>query len=405
MDHASDWFMEPQRPMTMPAPARIDAKPVSADRYRTLPLIELVRLIAVQRDGDALEELHGHRRPFCSAEGNQVRFVEYVDELRQGRRAWARVHRSVVVLDRAYDLTVDKFSRLERRAASAAAAPRHRNGTDCSRYYAALVRRFTAEVNAGPALGELRREVLCAALLQGLVRTHFDLSCREQTRRLAGPVRRYDWRTNGDTLRLRLPTRMSGRQCRRWLEANVDEPDAARPGERDRVQAIVDARLLLPRLVALGHAGDRREAAPESVAVLPWPVLHEISTEGLAEAVAREKVENIHLQRPAIQRLGREKLRGLIFRIFDDLAAEAYDAAAVAGQFGLSAATLSRFAGSRWNQRTGGSASVPDLFLNTAHLLARVPAFVQAARAAGVWPQVENIRRRHPREGEKGHVE
>jgi hypothetical protein len=188
------------------------------------------------------------------------------------------------------------------------------------------------------------------------------------------------------------------------LEEHVDEPDPTRLGERARVQSIVNARLMLPKLVSLDHASDYLGKTTIASPDLPWPTVHGISTWGLAEAVAKEKAENIHLQRPAIQKLGRKGLRSLIHRIFEDLSNGAYDAGAVADAFGLSPATLSRFAGCRWSTRANSTMGVPDLFLNTAHTLARVPTFVQAAKAAGVWSGIEEIRCLRKEEWGTGHV-
>lgn len=366
-----------------------------ADAYRMQPLVELVRMIVVQRDQLALHELHNHRRPFRSAKGGHIRLVEYVDELRDLRSHRQRPPLNAVILDRAYDLTIDKFSRLPAEPSSADQLPQLRKGTDCTCYYAAILQHFSVQAQTPSCLGELQREVLIARLLQGLVSRHFDLSCLEQARRVAGPIKRYIWQIGGGAIYVWLPTSMTGRECQRWLEENIDEPDPTRARERDRVQAIINARLVLPRLLLSDNLGDSPGDTPRNFMIPWWATVRGGSPEELADVVAKEKEDNIHLQRPAIQRLGRQGLRSLIHRIFADLSDGTYDAKTVASNFGLSPATLSRFAGSRWNTRTNGSLGVPDLFLNMAHTLAEIPDFVQAARAAGVWPSIEAIRRLH----------
>ncbi len=59
--------------------------------------------------------------------------------------------------------------------------------------------------------------------------------------------------------------------------------------------------------------------------------------------------------------------------------------------FGLSKATFSRFAGSRWQIHSDGP--IPDLWANTAEVLAHHTPFIQAAKDAGVWPRVTKVLR------------
>ena len=82
----------------------------------------------------------------------------------------------------------------------------------------------------------------------------------------------------------------------------------------------------------------------------------------------------------------------MIRRIFLDLSDDRYNEAELARRFGLSKATVSRFAGSRWLERSrDGDVAVPDLWANTAHVLARYGPFVEAAEQAGVWKRVRAI--------------
>ena len=58
----------------------------------------------------------------------------------------------------------------------------------------------------------------------------------------------------------------------------------------------------------------------------------------------------------------------------------------LAKDFGLSKSTFSRFAGSRW---LNSKKAIPDLWLNTAHVLSTYPVFQEVAKETGVWEQVE----------------
>lgn len=169
--------------------------------------------------------------------------------------------------------------------------------------------------------------------------------------------------------------------------------DPKRPGERDRVQAVVDRLIARRRIISLDDLGrNAKRIAPTSDAGFP-SIEETISTEGLAETVAEEKADNIEYQRPAIQSLGQTRLRRLVCRIFDDLVSERYEAKNIATEFGLSKSTFSRFAGSRWNNSPEGNAlgPVPDLWRNLAHILASHSTFRKAAKKAGVWRQVCNV--------------
>ena len=76
----------------------------------------------------------------------------------------------------------------------------------------------------------------------------------------------------------------------------------------------------------------------------------------------------------------------MIHHIFENIISDEYQDNTVAKTFGLSKATFSRFAGSRWNS---SESNIPDLWLNMAQVLSVHPVFKETAREAGVWEQVE----------------
>jgi hypothetical protein len=77
-------------------------------------------------------------------------------------------------------------------------------------------------------------------------------------------------------------------------------------------------------------------------------------------------------------------------QILDALAEDQYCLAAVAQQYGLSKATLSRFAGIRWDPRGLPKVPrVPDLWRNIAKVVGSNPDFIEAAKRAGVWQSIE----------------
>jgi hypothetical protein len=197
-----------------------------------------------------------------------------------------------------------------------------------------------------------------------------------------------------------MPAAMRGRERRVWLEKNVGVPNVSAPEETRRIQAIVDERLGLAAHFRL----DEQTAESDSKALqepgLEYLVEEEVSLRGLADVVADEKASNIRQQRPAIQALGRAALRRLIQRVFEDLSDGRYEERRIAESFGLSAPTLSRFAGHRWRLRS--QAAPPDLWANTARMIAGHKAFVEVAQEAGVWPRVQELASDRSRSAFKG---
>ena len=86
----------------------------------------------------------------------------------------------------------------------------------------------------------------------------------------------------------------------------------------------------------------------------------------LAGAIADEKSAGIRQQRRSIQKLGKKSLKKMILRIFEAIDDGNLQDHQIAKDFGLSKATYSRFAGSRWAQ---SDTSIPDLWRNTWHYI------------------------------------
>ena len=74
--------------------------------------------------------------------------------------------------------------------------------------------------------------------------------------------------------------------------------------------------------------------------------------------------------------------------IFDNLVNGGRAYGPILETFSLSKAGLSRFASSRWHSKQGDEVVVPDLWKNTAHLLARHRDFTEMAKQAGVWKKI-----------------
>lgn len=360
--------------------------------YGKLTLLQLAERIADGSDREALKELHDERVIFYDRRKNTVHLAEYIAGLMNTKIAKFWSGGDTQVLEDAYNLTLDKFFNIPTRQANS--WQQGPQGPDCRYTFKAFIICAKDKLQQEePPVNAAEAEIILAEILRRLITWHFLLSCLEAKRRAQKLRRRYMWSVNGEAIYLWLPLELSGQRCREWLEANISDVDPRRPGEKYRVQAIVD-RLLTKRTIfylsELGRIGEKLPPSPYSV---PPIIQDEISVIGIAEVVATEKAENIKQQRPAIRLLGKDKLKQLIRTVFTRLAYADYVEKDIARCFGLSAATFSRFAGAHWKQyRDDILVSVPpDLWRNTAQVLSCHPDFVIAAQKAGVWKQVSDV--------------
>jgi len=369
--------------------------PVEAADYRRLPLLKLTRRIAFQSDGAALKELHENRALFYYEGDKGLLMAALLLRLKESALARKWAGGNGMALEDAYDLTVDKFSNLPPTGNDEGSPTRESHGPDCRFYYKAYYEYAVARLpQSKHHKNRLQMELMAAASMQRMVIRHFYLSCLEARRRAQNLVRRYFWQRDGSSVGIWMPSVLSGQQCQRWLETNVPDYDPVRIGERERVQSIVNMRLTRPRMIPL----DRVAGGPDEVAAPEDPVSSmveaEISIHGLAQTVADEKVENIDHQRPAIQALGREKLRQLVLGVFESVVNNEACAKDLAEAFGLSCATFSRFAGSRWGSGEAGvtEREPPDLWKNTARLLAHHSGFLEVGNKASLRTEATSTR-------------
>jgi hypothetical protein len=348
--------------------------------YQELALVELVRRIADHSDGKALMEFHENRPVFRLGNGGTMLLTTFLDSLRTSAQqmSWSNQKKLIDITNHAYDLTLDKFYNLP--------VPPSKSGVDCRHYFKAFVKKYDAAGSAESKESLLVAEARACATLQRLVMKHFWLSVKEARRELNSFWSRYRWEINGKSIYLMLPKSMEGVKRRVWLENHVPDPDPDHPGERRRVQEIIDNLLAGERFVSITEALDtqltgQREPAEDYE--------YDLSL-SLAANVAQEKVYNIKSQRPAIRALGARRLKTMILTIFEDLSTEDYSQQKIARRFGLSIATFSRFAGRDWTKKDTIE-FVPDLWSNTAKVIARNPVFKDFALKAGVFKTIGQV--------------
>jgi hypothetical protein len=354
--------------------------------YKSLSLVELITRIVDAGDRYALEEFHNNRTVFCYKKGQALRLIEYLDRLRESatKRSWPS-RNAFEVADKAYDMTLDKFNNLPGKTKSCAAQGENighdvkQVGSNCCLYFKAFLNHINTSFTAKPPVGELEQEARASKSLQGLVRRNFYFSLLEAVRGTNPLWSRYYWNVNNHKICVWLPVSLKGRKRQQWLEKNISDPNPLRPGERQRVQAIINRKMIRESIVSFDDT-IKIKNEKNTFQLLDWK-----ATSSLAKAVAEEKAINIQQQRRSIRALGKTNLKKMIIKIFEDISYDDYKDSETAKHFGLTKATFSRFAGSRWNQ-TGSS--IPDLWRNTAQVLKDHPIFRQVAKDAGFWGKV-----------------
>jgi hypothetical protein len=347
--------------------------------YHAAPLVWLIEQIAGAADRQALCELQNHRTPCRLGGGPPLTVLRFIVALFEMSWVYRLCGNDQMVVERARDWTTDKFSRLRNNG--------HDGGADCQSCYVGVLRAIRVWNMSHPGAHVLELESAAACILQRNIQCHVRFSCKE-ARRSCNPLRsRFAWRFPEGTIHVWIPTSLGGKQRRPWLEENIPNPDPSRPGERRRVQSIIDDRLGVPRVVSLSSdpslSSSRRGDDPSEMFWLE----DDSEAVELGEVVAEEKVCCIQGLRPSIRALGPSRLRELILQIFRRLQVEEYDQSALALLFQLKEPSLTRFAGDHWSDLS----NVPDLWVNVAQLLARNDRFAEAAVEAGVWNNVRTI--------------
>ena len=366
-------------------PATLDKPEID---YCGLSSPDLVHRIVYLSDVNALDEFHTHRKLFSYNGSEPMLFIEFLTALYDSttQSEWLGRH-NFEIADLAYDLTVDKFSNLPgadmhlvsfKKKSTLKLKP---TGADCRLYLRASLKRLKFLCETAESTDQLTEEYLLAKLVQGLVRRQYYLSRLEAQRKINAFWSRYYWHTKGVNICLWLPKILKGHDRRKWLEKNILDPDPTYPDEGKRIQEIIKKRFSNNWIVSLDDPYTIQDIHDRFQPVEWDGLFHQT----LAMVVADEKANNIQVQRSAIKYLGEHKLKQLIFQIFEDIINDDFQDSQVAQKFGLSKSTFSRFAGSRWDIN---GKTIPDLWMNTASILSAHPEFQDAAKKAGVWPQV-----------------
>ena len=351
--------------------------------YSKLSTAELIERIALHSDGAALNELLSHRKILWS---KRVRCLlsDFLWDLRQKRfylRIGARERAADEKLDLVYNLTLRKFSVLRLQARTA-----DMNGPYCNTRYMRLHKEIKSRMK--PQMhSQLDEETEVARLFRNLVLGEIYYSGLEAYRETERAFERYPWQVPGiKPIQLKRPSWIKTGEFRKWLEQNIDFNHL----EKEIIQEQIYKRFGFGKHFDF----DEIQEYDTGLAINPDPARAEerAHLETLYEKVANEKSESFQEQRPAIRKLGREKVQQLVLRILNDYVEQGSKDIDIAKEFNLTKATFSRFAGRDWQKSKGGSSMVvPDLWLNMAKMIHRDPYFSEAAIRLGIKEMVDMI--------------
>jgi hypothetical protein len=298
--------------------------------------------------------------------------------------------------DLARDLTLGKFTQLQRNDAKEVQehAPddetEPKSRVDCSNYYAAFVKGLEKDEGFRAASGALEQDRIVAVRLQRFVNHHFYLSYLEAKRQANPFISRYTWHVDGrGSITVWMPKYLTGKRRSAWLREHVDNPDPRRPGERRRIQDIIDKHLAIPRFVPFDPW---RDAGCPSGFPAPDVQTDRRMRPSFAQYLAREKAVSADLQRPAIRKLGPEKIERLVNVVVPNLVTRERTDEEIALEFDLTKTAHSHFCGSKWHKdKATGNTTIPDLWRNAAELLGQVDVFREVAAEAGVFKAAATI--------------
>jgi len=356
---------------------------------------KLIKSIVNDSNREALNELLENRKLFYYKK-KWILLSEFIWRLREKLAQKPGSSRPVIndIIDETYELTITKFSNLPEGLTNAEGKTKEISKTvkpkqvDCRNYYRPVLKIFELWRKNNPNASELEQEQETGKILQRLVVKHFYLSRKEFLRNKRPFSVRYDWKTKGKTITLWYPVELGPKLFKEWLKNKMKESKLDKAEMQAHLQSEIDKSFFVGRRVDLDN-----KILDNNLRTDP-SVDHDdsIINRSLADVVAAEKTNHIENLRPAIKSLGKNILGQLIHRIFDDLKDGVFEDNKIADDFGISKATFSRFAGSQWQKKLDQKeVMIPDLWKNTAKIVASDPEFIEAASEAGVMKNIAKV--------------
>lgn len=343
----------------------------AADRRKKMTIVDLVALIVEDADRAALDELLN--RSICTINGERLNVVSYLLFLKDSRKP--EQYESVMTIEEAYNLALSKFCSFPKS---------DNNSIDCRRYYQVYLR-YTLPLIFGKNI--IDQEIIAARTLKNFLSRQFRWSLCDAARKGQGFSRPYLWNI-GAGYRLHMPSVMTGRQCKKWLQENIGRPDTQNSYEQQRIQQIIDERLFVPSVISLGT-----DCFDDFTAKTATPLgqLIEAETESkpLSVCIAEEKADNLDSIRNSIARIGRDKVRKLVIAIFDAVIIDNYKPSVLGAMFGVNPAAMTRFASLKFDTNNGNN--LPQLWRNVARYVVNLPQYSKILYETGLYDKLSSM--------------
>ena len=369
------------------------------ERYKNLTGESTVRLIQrVVKDSDtlALRVLMETRKLFYLLHEPPLLLPEFIMKLRDRIASRANYNADDCKLaDCTYDLTLDKYSNFPeptKKSSKPKKRPLKGMRVDCRKYFSAFLQTFNREKKREKIESQSQQEFLAGIILKRQVWKNFWWSRKECERGTPFSIR-YAWKVGDVKIYLWYPACLTPKEFKAWLKKNVKDVNPRVTAENKRIQSLIDEKLGRGHHVSLDESGIVRTLKAKDEPCSSNTQEGHMFGRNLADAVAQEKTENIEKLRPAIRELGQDTVKKLIMQIFSEIEQDDYELTKMAWQYGISKATLSRFAGSSWFEKMDGvqTVTVPDLWKNTAGVLAENPVFLDTVLASGFEDKLKEV--------------
>lgn len=362
--------------------------------------VALVRRIVEDSDNLSLIVFLETRKLFCSGSEKPLLLDEFLSVLHEKMAKNDFKYQipnvtTIELADCVYDKTKNKYMNMPRRDSFAGCAedrPSSKKEVDCRNYYSPFLIEMQRKIDDGEIKTQEDEEVQSGILLEKLVAGNFYSSSLKDCRRDLSLSIRYEWKVGGGTLSLWHPRHVEAAEFREWLKTLITDVDLKNPNEKQRIQSLIDSHFGSIFFVSIDE--DPEGVFPGSYETDPLEAKQkQMFPYSLAEAVAGEKVANIHALRPAIRAMGKEALERLILDIFSDLAGQGdYELNQLAREYKISKSTLSRFAGIKWKEGKDSNVKYfPDLWQNTAEILGKDPVFMETASDLGFADRIKEV--------------
>jgi hypothetical protein len=365
-------------------------------KYLKESTVFLLQRIVCDSDRLALDVLLETRKLYHTREKSGLSIIQYMIGLRDKLMPPQECNNNFLeIADCAYDLTLAKYSNLPNSSPKAPKANTYRqkgDSVDCRLYYFAVLNQIQERIFNVKPKGPLEEEKITGSVFQGLVTKNFFRSRLECARSSKFTIR-YVWNACGKKFSLKYPSHMTAKQFREWLSQNTQHINLMKPDAQIELQSLINEKLKAGYHIEIDNLNDFDVSEQRNE-----PLSNDVKdsnkfTKDLSNSVTRRKVRNLNKQRPAIRKLGKKKLENLIKEIFEQLDEDEFTPGRMAKKYGISKSTFSRFAGSKWNEidQNIEVASIPDLWQNTAKVLAGNPILMETVIAAGFTEVLKNI--------------